>query len=336
MIRGFFSPNRLFFVLITFLSSLAILILGGCKSKSYHYDEGMVWNTTYHITYNHDTSLTDSIFSVLNQVSSSLSFFDDNSILSRFNQSADSIKADTHLIKVYDTARRIYNISDGLYDPSVSLLIDAWGFGKGHSISPDTAKIDSLLQFVGMNLTERRGNYIIKKKPHLSFNFSSIAKGYGCDAIAEMFRRNGVSDYLIEIGGEIALSGKNSSGNKWTISIDRPLKSQNLQHESQEIIHLTNCGLATSGNYRNYHNVGKESIGHTISPKTGRPIKSDVISATVIAPTAMEADALATACMAAGKEGGIRICRNANADVMLILQDSTVYMSPGFSRLTDN
>lgn len=292
----------------------------------------MVWNTTFHITFNGDEALADSILTVLSEVNESLSFFNENSLLTKLNAAPDSLAVDRHIIRVYDTARTINRLSNGLYDPTVSPLIDAWGFGKGHAVSADTARIDSLLLSVGMNKTDRHGSYIVKRHPDISFNFSSIAKGYGCDAVAEMLRRNGVTDYLVEIGGEIAVAGKNPSGGDWTVSIDRPLQSAAPQHQSQLIINISRGGVATSGNYRNFHKSGDSTFGHTISPITGRPVDSDVISATVIAPTAMEADALATACMAAGKAESQRMSRESGFDIMLILNDSTVWTSPGFDK----
>ena len=161
-----------------------------------------------------------------------------------------------------------------------------------------------MLQFVGITKTRLDGNRLIKQDPRTSFNFSAIAKGYGCDEIGRMLERNGVTDYLVEVGGEIVARGNNPQGEKWHVSIDKPIISNGeIHHESAEIITITNRAIATSGNYRNYKT---DSLGnryaHIISPDNGRPAKSDILSATVIAPDCMTADAYATTLMVLGFE----------------------------------
>ena len=169
---------------------------------------------------------------------------------------------------------------------------------------PTDSQIDSMLQFVGITKTRLDGNRLIKQDQRTSFNFSAIAKGYGCDEIGRMLERNGVTDYLVEVGGEIVARGNNPQGEKWHVSIDKPIISDGeIHHESAEIITITNRAIATSGNYRNYKT---DSLGnryaHIISPDNGRPAKSDILSATVIAPDCMTADAYATTLMVLGFE----------------------------------
>lgn len=287
---------------ILLLSFLVCAMLGSCSQGSgYHKEVGMIWNTVYHVVYKGDPALSDSILPVLNEVGASLSVFDKSSLVSKLNLS-ESVEADRHLIIVYDEAKKISEMSQGKFDPTVSPLIDAWGFGIGHSPTIDTLAVDSLLTFVGIEKTRREGNRIVKDDSRTRFNFSAIAKGYGCDAVGEMFRRNGVTDYMVEIGGELALSGKSPSGGKWRIAIDSPQESSMPGESTAKIIELTDCGVATSGNYRNFREEGGVKTAHTISPKTGRPIIGEILSATVIAPTCMEADAIATACMAGTRE----------------------------------
>ncbi len=174
----------------------------------------------------------------------------------------------------------------------------------------------------------------MKENPAISFNFSAIAKGFGCDRVAEMLTENGVKDYLVEIGGEIRAAGVSPSGGDWRVSVDRPVHGASADsRESACIVAFTNMGMATSGNYRNFHKDGSRIYGHTISSKTGRPVQTDVISATVLASTAMEADALATAFMAAGSERTREINNTLRRPVMLILADSTIWSSPQFTAL---
>lgn len=328
------TPKLKSLLLTLAVSIPTALCFHACESSSYVMEDGMVWNTTYHITFKGSPHLRDSVMAILNDVGKSLDVFDSTSLVSRVN-SADSLRVDSHFIKVYNASRLVNVASGGMFDPTLSPLITAWGFGPGHKLSADTLAIDSILEFVGIAKTRLVGDMIVKDDPRVQFNFSAVAKGYGCDEVANMFRRNGVYDYLVEIGGEIALSGKNPRGGKWKVSIDRPLQTDStVSHDACGVIELTDAGMATSGNYRNYKKEGGKTFGHTISPLTGRPVATDVISATVIAPTAMEADAAATACMASGSEKSKAMLRQLRFEGMLILSDSSIWTTPKFSSLS--
>lgn len=327
------SKLKLVFLTLTALI-LPAFCFQACDAGSYVREDGMVWNTTYHITFKGNPVLRDSVLVVLNDVGKSLNVFDSASLVSRVN-SADSMKVDSRFIKVYNASRLINSASEGMFDPTLSPLITAWGFGPGHKLTADTIAIDSILNYVGIGKTRLEGDKIIKDDPRIQFNFSAVAKGYGCDEVAAMFTRNGVTDYLVEIGGEIAVCGKNPGGGLWSVSIDRPIQTDStVNHDACGVIHLTNAGIATSGNYRNFKKEGGKTLGHTISPLTGRPIATDVISATVIAPTAMEADATATACMASGSQKSKTLLQRLRFEGMLILSDSTIWMTPGFKKMT--
>lgn len=171
----------------------------------------------------------------------------------------------------------------------------------------------------------------------MRFNFSAIAKGYACDRIAEMLNNNGVQSLLVEIGGEIRCMGKSPENRKWKVSIDRPVLTDSVIHESQCVLSIDNAGVATSGNYRNFHTTeGGAVYGHTISSLTGRPVQTDVLSATVIASTAMEADALATSMMAMGSQKSAEIANKLGVAALLILSDGTVWQNNAFSALVDS
>ncbi len=309
----------------------SILLISSCgKKEEYRCDEGMVWHTSYHITYRSGTDLTDSIVAVFSEVGGSLNVFDPASLASRVNMS-DSVGIDDNYARVYEMSRKINRLTGGAFDPTLGPLITAWGFGKGHSATRDTLRIDSLLGITGLTKTHLSGKTLIKGDRRIEFNYSAIAKGFGCDKVGEMLSRNGVKDYLVEIGGEIYCSGKSPSGGKWRISVDRPIVSDSVIHESQCIVELTGKGLATSGNYRNFHRDSSGIYGHTISALTGRPARTDVLSASVIAPTAMEADALATAMMALGSDKAEQLASAQGMAVMLVLSDSTVWTSDAFN-----
>lgn len=306
-----------------------MLMLSSCSRDRYREETGMVWHTTYHITYQSSENLSDSILRVLNEVGSSLNVFDPNSLASRVN-SGDSIPVDADYERVYNMARKINGLTSGAFDPTLGPLITAWGFGKGHTATADTLRIDSLLNLTGITKTRIENGRLLKADPRIEFNFSAIAKGYGCDRVGEMFERNGISNYLVEIGGEIKCAGKSPSGSDWKISIDKPVISDSVVHQSQCVVAISGVGLATSGNYRNFRKEGKSFYGHTISARTGRPATTDILSASVIAPSAMEADAWATSMMAMGSGEAMKIIEKEQLAVMLILSDGSVVESDKF------
>lgn len=318
------------FLIISLILPCALL-LSSCGSK-YRKMEGMIWNTSFHITYDSDRDLSDSVYATLKEIDKSLNVFDESSLVSKAN-TGDSIRVDRDFLNVYEMSRKIHACTSGAFDPTLGPLIDAWGFGKGHTASADTLRLDSLLAITGLNRTKIENNILFKENPLIRFNFSAIAKGYACDRVAEMLRRNGAGSCLVEIGGEIACHGQSPSGENWRISIDKPIFTDSVVHESQCVISITDSGIATSGNYRNFHKSGDRIFGHTISSKTGRPVQTDVLSATVIAPTAMEADALATSMMALGSKESAALAEKLGVATLLILNDGTIWLNDAFSAL---
>ena len=292
-----------------------------------------MWNTSYHVTYDGAPELKDSILVVLRDVERSASVFDENSLISRINRNeTDSIDANLHeLLRV---SKAVSAACDGAFDPTIGPLIDAWGFGRGHEVSADTSVVAEILTYTGLQRVSFEGGHIVKPDPRMQFNFSAIAKGYGADMVGAMFERNGVENYLVEIGGEIAASGVAPHGRKWSVAIDAPQEERGRGIvRAQEIIEIGKCGVATSGNYRNFHRVNGTTFGHTINPVSGRPETTDVASATVVTSSAMLADAYATACMVIGSEAVRRLANHQNLAIFIIRSDSTTWASPQFDRL---
>ena len=294
----------------------------------------MVWNTVYNITYRGPESLQDSIMPVLDSVSKSASAFESLSLVSRINR-GEELPLDDILKRLYLASVDINRHSGGKFDPTVGPLVTAWGFGKGHTPTADTLNIPTLLKYVGISKTRLgEGGRLIKDDPRIEFNFSAIAKGLGCDAVAEMLERNGVTDYLIEIGGEIRSSGHSPRGDRWRVQIDAPVASaDSVIHESQCVVTLEDIGIATSGNYRNFHQENGRRFGHTINPLTGRPATTDVASATVAAPTTMEADGYATAIMAMGSRDARRMVDSLRLAAYVVTTDGKVWVSDSFNPL---
>lgn len=294
--------------------------------RSFRSCEGAVWNTTYHITYRADRDLDDSIRSVMKQVEMSLSPFNDNSLISRINR-GETTATDTLIRRIFLASQEVNRNSFGAFDPTVAPLVNLWGFGyRNTGIEPTAGAIDSIMPLVGIaSCTLSPEGNILKKSPGTEFNFSAITKGYGCDLIGEMLARNGCSDYMVEIGGEIAMAGVNSRGKGWRIMIDAPIDNDTaVIHERMAVIEPGTGGVATSGNYRNYKLTSSGKVWHTISPSTGRPAHTDLLSATVIAPDAMLADAYATSCMAMSCDSALAMLeRIPEVEALLVTLDTS-------------
>lgn len=316
--------------------SIVLILLTSCTPpKSYHNAEGKVWNTLYHISYNADRDLHDSIISVMKEVEMSLSPFAEQSLISKINN-GENMSADKYLTAVFKKSQEINFNSNGMFDPTVAPLINLWGFGYNKSDeAPTQDVIDSIKDLVGIDQCKMTATgKIIKKHPCTEFNFSAITKGLGCDAVGEMLERNGCDDYMIEIGGEIAVSGNSSKGNGWRIMIDTPIMSDSIViHKKLAVIHVTDCGIATSGNYRNYKKTENGKVWHTISPVTGYPAATDILSATIKAPTCMEADAYATACMAMDASSALKMIEKAKGVEALIVTRESILTTSGFPKL---
>lgn len=305
------------------------------NSNSWQKEQGMIWNTVWHVTYKGPAGAVAAAMDSLKAVESSVSVFDDSSMISQINRSEKG-PVDGHLINVYEMSRKINRMSGGLFDPTLSPLIKAWGFGKGHTPTADTARIETILTYVGIDKTRIENDTLYKSSPEMAFNFSAIAKGYGVDVAASTLMDQGCTDLMMEIGGEVVCRGLNPEGRKWRIMIETPdeeyLKEvfkyeKEPSFSDQLIVELSDEALATSGNYRNYHSQSGQTFGHTISAVTGRPVKTDILSASVIAPSCMEADALATACMAMESEAAMEMLDDAGLAGAFILYSGEVMVN---------
>lgn len=316
---------------------VAVVVSAGCVRQEYRDARGMVWNTTYSMVYESETDLTDSIVAELKRVESSVSAFAHGSVVSLINRN-ESFVVDDYFRDVYDTSVKVSKSTGGAFDPTLAPLINAYGFGYDDAAIPDSAELSEILGYVGIEKTAIRGGCLVKEDPRTEFNFSAIAKGFGCDRVAAMLVRNGVTNYMVEIGGEIRMAGKNPAGEDWRISIDKPIFSNDSEiHESQKIVPLTDCGMATSGNYRNFKEIGGERVVHTLDRFTGRPVVNDLLSVTVVVPAGrpggspcMLADAYATACMSLGSEKAKSLIEREGLAAMFVLADGTVWESAGF------
>lgn len=306
------------------IAALALMIVSrycGVK-KQYMRLEGVQWTTDYHITYEASHPLNDSVQRVFSLVDSSASVFNPKSLVTALNQNKTN-RVDSLIARMYNTALTVNKATRGAYDPTVMPLVNAWGFGFKSGRLPTQRDLDSLLAFVGLEKTRLHGLTLIKDNPNVQFDFSSIAKGLACDEIARMLERNGVVNYMVEIGGEIACRGVNAQGKPWHVSVDLPLdESTAAIHKSALTVQLDKGGVATSGNYRKYKEVQGKRVSHIVNPKTGQSEESDLLSVTVVAPDCMSADAWATGCMVMGTERTKKLLEgNSQLGVMTISAD---------------
>lgn len=290
-----------------FFGGLFIIIFAACRETRYYFTEGSVYGTTYHISYESKQDYAVEIREEMERVNRSLSMFNPNSVLSRWNK-GETEKVDSLFLRMWAKAWEVYTVTDGAFDITVAPLVNAWGFGLEKKQLPSREKLDSLLLMVGMNKVLLDSDKLIKSVDGIQLDASSIAKGLGVDLVAEFFNHRGIKNYMIEIGGEIRLNGLSDKGRAWHIGIDKPIDdSTATNRELQLVLEMTEGALATSGNYRRYYVIDGKKYAHTINPKTGNPVQRDIIGSSVYASTCMEADAYATAFMVLGFEEAKRI-----------------------------
>ena len=288
---------------------LAILVwITSCNpvSKGEYYSlQGFTQGTSYSLTYQHPTlsDIQEEIDSILRVFDSSLSSYDSTSIISSINRNAPYVLTDSMFRTVFRESSRVYQVSGGAFDITLAPLINAWGFGSGQQQDVDSAMVDSLLQYVGMDKVSLVGDRVVKTDPHVMLNVNAIAQGYSVDVVAAYLESLACKNYMVEIGGEIRTRGMNPKGNFWRIGVDRPEVGNMIPGKQlQVIISMHNRSLATSGNYRKYYEKDGVMITHSIDPATGYPKASNLLSVSVLTDQCMTADAYATACMVIGLE----------------------------------
>jgi len=227
-----------------------------------------------------------------------------NSMVSRINSNDSTVILDDMFIEVLNKSLQINTETNGAMDLTVGPLVNAWGFGAEKKAIIDSVVIDSLLQYVGMQKIRLEGRKLIKELPGIRIDVNSIAQGYSVDVIYRFFDRLGIKNFMIEIGGEVRVKGKNPKGELWRIGIDKPDIGNNQAGETlQTIILLNNKAVTTSGNYRKYFEENGRKYSHIIDPHTGYPYKNSLLSVTVIAQDALTADGYDTPLMVMGLEG---------------------------------
>ena len=274
----------------------------------YQHNKGFIFGTVYNITYQSDKNLEKEIIRELDKVDASLSPFNEKSIISKINRNEEAV-VDNYFYDVFNLAMQISEDTNGAFDITVAPIVNAWGFGFKSGSSPTNQYIDSLKQFIGYKKVRiNKDKHVVKQDERIMLDCSAIAKGYGSDVVARLFNAKGIKNYMIEIGGEIVASGLSEKRLPWKIGITKPSEdSLGTSNELQTILNITDCAMATSGNYRNFYYKNGKRYAHTIDPRTGYPIQHNILSATVIAKSCAQADAYATSFMVLGLEEAKKI-----------------------------
>lgn len=273
---------KLLFLLLLIVGT--VFIIRQQHAMPYQHDKGFVFGTVYSVTYQCEDNLKTEIEDALQQVDGEFSMFNDTSTVARINR-GEKVSESAMYKEVYNLAQTVHQETDGAFDITVAPLVNAWGFGFKNESMPTRQQVDSLLKI--------RNQY----------DFSAIAKGYGSDVVARLLRSRGITNFMVEIGGEIVTQGISEKRLPWKIGVTKPTDdSLSVNDELQTVLNVTDIAMATSGNYRKFYYKDGQKYAHTIDPKTGYPVQHSLLSATVLAKDCATADAYATSFMVMGME----------------------------------
>jgi|SRR5690554_1409318 len=320
--------------LLTSFLFIGLLLIGACSSENDRESlrfAGKTMGTTYHVTLVADEGsplavdpivIQSAVDAELKQLNQQMSTYIPDSELMLLNAASvnEWHSVSQPLYDVLALSQLISERSGGAFDVTVGPLVNLWGFGpdRHEDEVPDAEAIHGIRAIMGyqkLELDERQA----RKTGDIKIDLSAIAKGFGVDKVADLIVHAGVSNYMVEIGGEIRVGGVNAQGNPWRIAIEQPSVSQQEVHK---VVGLSGVGMATSGDYRNYFEKDGKRFSHTINPVTGYPIDHALVSVTVIAKTAAEADGWATAINVLGPEKGLEVANREQLAVYMIVKEN--------------
>ena len=295
--------RRLFYILLIccFLVNCNIVK----KQQFMGTTQGSYYSITYFDEQNRDFSREfDSIFK---EIESTLSLWDENSIIRRVNRNDTTVVLNQIFIDNFNYAMKAAELSDGYFDPTVGPLVQAWGFHFKEGMEMTPKIVDSLKQLVDYRKVKIENNKVIKENPNMTLDFNAVAQGYTTDMIGDFLLSKNVNNFLVDVGGEILARGCKPNGELWKVGIEKPAENKDSERIVQEIVELDNRSIVTSGNYRKYVERGGKRYSHSLNPKTGYPAENKLLSATIIADNTAWADCLASICMVVGLEKAIEI-----------------------------
>lgn len=329
---------------ILLLLPIIIALFTSCADKVPVYDSitGLTQGTTYGITFEkgwriNKEKLQAGVQKILSDFDNSLSTYNTNSVISKINRN-EEVTPDSFFIEVFNRAKEISALTGGAFDITVGPLVNAWGFGPDAIRNFDESKLDSLMNLVGIDKVALVNGKIVKSVPGITLDVNAIAQGFSVDVVSRYLEKQKIKSFLVEIGGEVRVKGT-KGGALWRIGIDEPSDENNPSGEFlQDIVGFSDKSISTSGNYRKFYIDNGVKYSHTIDPKTGSPVRHNLLSATILSDDCMTADAFATACMVLGKDGAIDLLTKYDfIDGYLIYSDSTgkylTWMTDDFSKL---
>jgi thiamine biosynthesis lipoprotein len=333
---------------------LLISFLYKGKDQQQYILHGYAQGTDYSIKYFAESPLVSGhdIDSILTKIDSSMSLYKPYSLINKFNASTKDLIMDTDFSSVMNRSFEIYKDTQGKFDVTVAPLVQAWGFGpKPINLFPDSAKIRELLKNVGMNFLELNGTELIKKQPGVQIDLNGIAQGYSVDVVADYLLHQGITSFVVEIGGEIRMKGPKPDGSAMRIGIEGPALNETImcsgaqtemnRNQITHVISFNEGAVTTSGNYRKYLKAGGKKISHLINPKTGYPLDNQLISVTIYAKDAITADGYDNAVMAMGVEEALAFVsarKNMEAYIIYHRKDGSVTdtLTAGFRKMIVN
>ncbi|RMF07691.1 MAG: FAD:protein FMN transferase, partial [Candidatus Neomarinimicrobiota bacterium] len=322
---------------------LWIGLLAGCgRSPAGESWSGSTMGTTYHITIRPAAGKTlprlqQGVDSVLAEINRQMSTWLPESEISRFNRlpAGTWMRLSPEFLAVIRLSFQVWNWTNHRFDLTVYPLVTLWGFGPEQETGwqpPAVTAIDSIRRRIGMEHLQIRGDSLRKDVDGLELDVNAIAKGYGVDRVGRYLERQGIGNYLVEIGGEVRCRGHKPGGKPWSIGIDRPEWGSLPGERLASVLQLEDGAVATSGDYRAFHSVGDSVISHAIDPTTGRPAQDRVASATVVADSCALADALATSLMVMGAERGMRLIESLpGVEAYLLIRETPTGWRPVMS-----
>lgn len=311
-------------IIILLFLTLACCV-SGCNAENQVLLSGKTMGTTWRIVIASDDkqipdNLKAQITARLDEINWSMSLFNEESELSHFNESVDKICVSDDFISVYQVARNLYRLTDGAWDGTIGPLVNLWGFGniQGKFTVPSKKMIQQRLKDTGFNKIKLiEGQCLLKDKAEVILDLGSVAKGYGVDAVAGLLRKQGINNFLVEIGGEVYASGR-KSGKKWRVGIKTP-EFVLMSDKIFNAVEIENMAIATSGDYRNFREADGRLYSHIIHPVTGMPVRNQVASVSVLADNTAFADGLATALMVMGATEGLKLVNTLTGVECLII-----------------
>ena len=305
---------------------------------------GTTMGTTYNVSIKHHDAerlrqtIHKEIETILDAVNLEMSNWDKSSSISEFNNLKKTVPIPItgSLAKILSEANKVHDQSEGAFDVTLMPLTDIWGFGKKSLKKvPSAQDVETALKSVGQKrllVLDQKRLTLRKKSKDTSVDLSGIAKGFAIDQISGSLKARGISDFLVEIGGDLYASGEKGPKSPWVIGVEKP--DQRLG-QVNVIIHIANKAIATSGDYRNFFEKNSRRYSHIIDPKTGRPISHQTASVTVVADNAMNADAWATAMMVLGAKKGLVIAEKNNLAVFFISRKGAMFESVASTHFND-